>query len=327
MRGVTIGKVSAISIAADQRLVKVEAELYQDLLEAMGLHEVDEDEGSVPIRRPEELRVQISTTGITGVKFLLVDYFDDPDPPVELDFEPPYNYVPSIPSTLKDLEAGIHSIARQLPGLMERADLLFATTQNKLDGFDLSPVLDRAGSFLDRANAAMELDASGQPAVVTEVLASLADLRRILASAEGFLADLEGESGGVVSAISSLKGAGERVAVLADKAGGLVEKLEVLSDSGVNALEQAELGSTTKSVRELAERLTKLADEGALTLASLRRVSDASSELPQDTSRAIGELRLALESIRKLTDYFERQPGALLRGRVKESSSPGSAPK
>ena len=98
MRGVTIGRVLDITIAADQRLVRVDSELYLDLLENIGLVGVHDGPLESPVFVPENLRVQLATTGITGVKFLLVDYFLDPGPAMELPFTPPNNYVPSIPS-------------------------------------------------------------------------------------------------------------------------------------------------------------------------------------------------------------------------------------
>jgi hypothetical protein len=87
-RGVPVGTVSAITIAPDLRHVKVTARVYEDVLQRLGLA------GKGPVLREMEenrapLRIQVASAGITGVKFLLVDYFDPRRFPVEtLPFDP-----------------------------------------------------------------------------------------------------------------------------------------------------------------------------------------------------------------------------------------------
>src|SRR4029079_2013614 len=76
-RGVTIGHVSAIEIAPDHRMVDVVSELDAADIKRMGLAE----EGAHPLGPtrfaiPPDLRAQLSSQGITGVKFIGIDFFD-----------------------------------------------------------------------------------------------------------------------------------------------------------------------------------------------------------------------------------------------------------
>src|SRR5262249_28266050 len=69
-----------------------------------------------------DLRVQLATTGITGVKYLDVDVFDPAHTPLpELPFPTPWNYIPCVPSTLKSLGDALTVVANRLPALGDQA--------------------------------------------------------------------------------------------------------------------------------------------------------------------------------------------------------------
>ena len=72
-----------------------------DTLAELGLREdANLEMGEGEFTRPD-LRFQLVSSGFTGVKFLQGDIVDPVDfPPPVLGFEPPWNYVPSMPSTL-----------------------------------------------------------------------------------------------------------------------------------------------------------------------------------------------------------------------------------
>src|SRR5262249_37448568 len=101
-RGVTVGTVSHITIAPDHPHLQAPSDIYVDAMQRLGL-------GDHAPRKGEEfinplLRVQLVSAGITGVRFLQTDFFHPgrhPEP--VLPFEPPWNYVPSAPSTLKSV--------------------------------------------------------------------------------------------------------------------------------------------------------------------------------------------------------------------------------
>ncbi len=327
MRGVTIGRVSDITIAADQRLVRVDADLYVDLLDRIGLIDVVNENSTEPLVVPEQLRVKLASTGITGVKFLLVDFFNTPPPPLELAFTPPIEYVPSIPSTLKSLEDGVNSVAVQLPQLLSRAESLLVTADSKLGDLNLGPLSRRMEDALDRIVGALgESRPSGQPGLMDELRSAVTDLRGTLASADRVLRSLEGETGVLAQAVGALDGAGERVEQLAGNADQLVTRLDGLTGQAAEVLGGVDATGMASDLRSLSARLGTLATEAEATLVSVRGWVDRGGALPVQASNALRQLDGTLAAVRRLADYFERQPGALMRGRVRETSSPSNTP-
>src|SRR5438552_3551924 len=83
------------------------------------------------------LRVQLASAGITGVRFIQTDFFDpERYPPPRLPFEPPWNYVPSAPSTLKNVEEAAVEIMNRLPVLADRAKDALADVKKTLASID-----------------------------------------------------------------------------------------------------------------------------------------------------------------------------------------------
>jgi phospholipid/cholesterol/gamma-HCH transport system substrate-binding protein len=134
-RGVNIGTVGKIDVAPDHRLVEVTSELGKAELSRLGL---DVAAGLVKSGVPKklvqaiDLRVQLVSSGLTGVKFLQLDFFTVADHPRPvLPFAVPKNYIPAASSTLKDLEDSLVHTMNNLPKItdqvmriLDRADKL-----------------------------------------------------------------------------------------------------------------------------------------------------------------------------------------------------------
>ncbi len=115
-RGVTVGTVADITIAPDHRHVQVTSDIYVDALVRLGLLAAAPKVGELFI--DPRLRVQLASAGITGVRFLQTDFFDETRyPPPTLTFPTPWNYVPSAPSTLKSIEEAAIEILNRFPAL------------------------------------------------------------------------------------------------------------------------------------------------------------------------------------------------------------------
>ncbi len=164
-RGVTIGHVSAIEIAPDHRTVDVVSELVTKDITHMGLAEPGSVRGAERFAIPPDLRAQLNSQGITGVKFVAMDFFDvKSNPPPQLSFSvPPNHYIPAAASMMKNLEDSITKAMDRLPEMVDavvmimgRVDRLFATLETR-------DVAGHALATLGHANAVM---ASMQSAVV-----------------------------------------------------------------------------------------------------------------------------------------------------------------
>ncbi len=147
-RGVGVGSVSAITIAPDLRHVKVTSQVYEDVLQKLGLA------GRGPVLREMEesgtpLRIQVASAGITGVKFLLVDYFDPNRFPVQdLPFDPGPDYMPSTPSTLKSIEEAVVDVGMKLPMLTLQASETLARLTQVVENFEatIRPLVAKGGA-------------------------------------------------------------------------------------------------------------------------------------------------------------------------------------
>jgi len=130
-RGVTVGTVADITVGPDHRHVQITSDIYVDALVRLGLRTRAPRSGEEFI--DPRLRVQLASAGITGVRFIQTDFFDpERFPPPRLPFEPPWNYVPSAPSTLKNAEETAIEILNRLPVLADRAKDTLADVKKTL---------------------------------------------------------------------------------------------------------------------------------------------------------------------------------------------------
>ena len=169
-RGVTLGTVANITIAPDHRLVQVTSDIYVDAVRSLGLSEGKPDPQSGYPFMSEGLRVQLAAAGITGVRFLEVDFFDPAHyPPPPLPFVPPWNYIPSAPSTLRSLEQAALEFANRLPVLGDQATATLTEGRETLGSVRrLSDELQGDNGRLARLVAQLDATANTLQAAVRE---------------------------------------------------------------------------------------------------------------------------------------------------------------
>jgi phospholipid/cholesterol/gamma-HCH transport system substrate-binding protein len=150
-RGVTVGNVSNIDIAPDHRQVAVTSELGVNQLDELGLNAVHGDKGHMRI--PPDLRVQLGSQGITGVKFILIDFFPVADnPPPVLPFPVPENYIPSARSMMKNLEEAVVHAVDRFPELADQIVVLLTRTNSILGEIDEKHLPEKASITLAKIN-------------------------------------------------------------------------------------------------------------------------------------------------------------------------------
>ena len=162
-RGVTVGSVSKIGVAPDRRHVAVSAALESAQIGNLGLA------GNDPVSAG--LRVQLAAQGITGVKFLQIDFFDVAHyPPPELPFPPAEHYLPAAESTLKSVEdsvvasvdrmpaiaASVEKTSERLVQVLERTDRILVLVERELTGLDLRGLSAQARKTLANLDRAIE---------------------------------------------------------------------------------------------------------------------------------------------------------------------------
>ncbi|HEX8114485.1 MAG TPA: MCE family protein, partial [Kofleriaceae bacterium] len=122
-RGVRIGNVSSVAIAPDKKHVAVGLALIARDAQRLGLAAAN-----------PELRTQLSSQGLTGVKFVEIDFADPAaNPPPVLPFPPGPRYVPARTSTIKSLEESLQGIGERLPDLVDHAVSALTKLESLLD--------------------------------------------------------------------------------------------------------------------------------------------------------------------------------------------------
>jgi paraquat-inducible protein B len=226
-RGVTVGAVSAIGIAPDGRHVVVTSELAVADLSDLGLAVGKGDRST--IRVPPDLRMQVVSQGITGVKFLLIDFFDVKDnPPPELPFAVPSNYIPAAVSTMKNLEDAVVRAVNRIPEIAEGIVIVLGKVNRLLDEVQGGKLLQNAGATLARANQVLatlqgELEQSHIGKLSTKADESLTLLNQTITRMSTILGRLDGDKGLLASAQRASNAVGD-VAVNARSLGPEVEE-------------------------------------------------------------------------------------------------------
>jgi len=151
-RGVKIGNVSAIDVAPDQRHVEVIYSLGVKVLSRLGLAGTSHGK-ETRILIPPALRVQLASTGLTGTKYLQIDFFDTGGtPPPALPFPVPENYIPATPSTMKNLEDAVVRAVDMIPGLTRDLGGLVARVNVILDDVNRRGLPSKVAATLDNTN-------------------------------------------------------------------------------------------------------------------------------------------------------------------------------
>jgi len=154
-RGVSVGAVSAIGIAADRRHVAVTSDLAVADLVDLGLSVGKGDRSK--IRVPPDLRMQVASQGITGVKFLLIDFFETKDnPPPSLPFPVPENYIPAAVSLMKNLEDSVVRAVNRFPDVADQIVLVLGHVNRVMADVEAHHLPDRVGATLNRADRTLE---------------------------------------------------------------------------------------------------------------------------------------------------------------------------
>ena len=156
-RGVAIGSVAAIDVAPDHRMVDVVSELDVQHVIRMGLTEAGHRRGEERFSVPSDLRVQLNSQGITGVKFIAMDFFDvKSNPPPQLPFSVPSgHYIPAASSMMKNLEDSITKAMDRLPDMVDAVILIMSRIDGLFASLESQDVPGKAVATLSHANLVM----------------------------------------------------------------------------------------------------------------------------------------------------------------------------
>ncbi len=247
-RGVPIGVVSAIDIAPDRRHVDVSAQLDVDDIERLGLAE-----GSGKNRKflvPEDMRSQLGSQGITGVKFVALDFFDtSTNPAPDLPFPTPPNTIPAAASLMKTLEDSIVQAVDQLPEVAASVRASLEKIEMLLEDVRQKDVPERVAKTLDEAAGALGdvrvvLRRFDESRVPQKAAKAIENLDSAVTKLNKVMDRIDGDDGLVASAHRATDEFGE----VGRSAHGTAAELE-------NTLR--DVGEAAQSIRALARSLEK----------------------------------------------------------------------
>jgi phospholipid/cholesterol/gamma-HCH transport system substrate-binding protein len=202
-RGVTIGTVSRIEVAQDRRHVKVAYELTVSVLRQLGIAGLRSEKAHLNVA--PNLRAQLNMTGVTGVKYLQIDFFDEASPIEPLPFAVTGNYIPTTPSALKNIEGSVVRAADRLPELTEQLVTLIDRFNRMAGDVEQQQLPGRVGALLTHADHTLstldeklqELDTRGMS---SDARATLSSLNGTAARANQMLDKVSGDQGLLMSA-------------------------------------------------------------------------------------------------------------------------------
>jgi phospholipid/cholesterol/gamma-HCH transport system substrate-binding protein/paraquat-inducible protein B len=283
-RGVPVGQVDQITLtnveySTQRRYVLVRAGVSPNLFD-------------FPLNNPQSprfvsqiqkgLRLRLAPQGLTGTAYLEADYLDpSTNPPLPVDWNPSYPYVPSARSKITQFTDALERILSNL----EQLDLqrLIGTVQESLSTID---------NLVNRSNV---------DKISVQAVALLTELR-----------DTNRQLKEVVGGPDLKKAVGD-AAVAAGTAREILEKADKPLTQLVN-----DLPKTSESLNHLVQRLDAVATDLPATSvqarATLQRLNRLISNQQQDIEKTVDNLRSVSESLKEIVDNSKNYPSQVLFG-------------
>lgn len=244
-RGVSIGTVSDIEIAPDRRHVDVALALKVGDIRRLGLAE-----GGSHIAVPPDLRTQLGSQGITGVKFVNIDFFDmKTNPAPKLPFQPHPDTIPAAASLMKGLEDSLAKALDRLPELLEAMVASLGKIDRLLDSVDREQIPQGIAKTLGNLNGAitdlrMVVRSVDHARIPEKTAKALDDVDLAMTKVNAILERFDGDAG----LMASTKRATDSVGDLGRSVSGSTAELDrTLRD----------LGEAARSVRDLADAIER----------------------------------------------------------------------
>lgn len=254
-QGVPLGTVTSINIDMDtqsgRRLIRAGMTIDLQKFKTGAKETISEEHFQEIIRRDiaRGLRCTISPDGITGMKFIDLEFVSDPAPDplasagaAAVADTPEVLYVPSVPSMLKDLRTSIFALL------------------DKMNAIDFSGISKHTIATLDSVQKRLN-----DPA-----------LARIITNLDKASANLETTSGALRKTLTP-----EQINGFVQHLNDTIRTVDELSAFAKKTLADAELGKTSDDFRRLLATLNELSRNFSTSLTSLDEMLDSATELIQ----------------------------------------------
>jgi paraquat-inducible protein B len=304
LKGVTVGRVSRVELW-EQEYVKVTMSAVPRNVSDSEMKEMTEAQaqqrfqGYIIEAVEKGMRASLNYAGITGMKYVELDYVDTSrDNTVALPFEVTETYIPALRSSLEDLvldvEKILDGVARiNFQEIGENAEKAMASAEKTMSSLDKFATDELLTLSKDLSYSLKKIDKFTQLLEKELVAAKVGDTTK---SFRNTLANLDVNSDELNKALQSVTKTSDMIG----------KDFSKISDGVTVALATVE--KNLKALASLTPQLEKmLSGEG--------RIGKAVVNLATDTSNSLDSFDRTLESIRRLTNYLERNPNALIQGK------------
>lgn len=283
-RGVPIGRVEQISLTSAEYATRREYVLVRVSISSNILQFPVNDPRSPQLKQALDrgFRIRIAPQGLTGVAYLEADYLEpERNPPLEIDWQPEYPYIPSTRSRITQLSEAVERILRNF---------------SDIDIAQLSQTIDKS-------------------IVAITKLAENANLDKIGAQANALLSELRQTNRQINTLVSNpeLKTAVADVSASAGRARQIIERAEKPINQMLTDLPQA-----TESLNRLVKRLDSAANDLPQTSTELRQTIQRMNRLlanqQRDIEKTMDNLRAVSENMKEITENSKKYPSQVLFG-------------
>jgi paraquat-inducible protein B len=252
-RGVTIGKVSSVTVRPSDNLVRV------DMQAELSAIDVGKGKSSIITRKAEffykmekevekGLRCRLDLSGITGLKYVEINYHDPLTNPVP-DFIPPkgVRYIPSTPSFLRGLSVNLTTTLARIANInFEDISAELLGSLKSINSFVNDPRINTLAQKIDNITSQLDSTTANINRVMTE-----SNIREI--------------SDGVKKSLTSIN----------DLSKSFQKQIEDAKISETSAVARESLNGAKDAAKSLVEVKTELSD----TLSKLGEAIDSFTEL------------------------------------------------
>jgi phospholipid/cholesterol/gamma-HCH transport system substrate-binding protein len=211
-RGVVIGRVSAIGVAPDQRHVAITSAFAPDLVAEM--QAPDGKDGGSRFAVQPGMRAQLAQAGLSGAKFILIDFFEGESPQLGGSLPEPRNYLPAAPSTLKRLEDSLISASADFPVITHELARTIAAANAIIAQVERVQVPERlVATLADASNSLRNFDrqvnALDTRGIAENAKETLSAVNTTLARVDALVDGLSAKDGVIVGVQDSLRSVNE----------------------------------------------------------------------------------------------------------------------
>lgn len=227
-------------------------------------------------------RVRMAAQGLTGVAYLEADYLEpDRNPPLQIDWQPKYPYIPSTRSRITQLSDAVERILRNI----EDINIPHITAS-----------IEKSLSAMTKLTESANLDKIG-----TQVTALLSEVR-----------DTNRQMNALVSS-PDLKSAIADASATSARARQIIERAEKPISQMLTELPRA-----TEGLNQLVKRMDSVAKDLPETSAQLRQTIERMNRLissqQRDIEKTVDNLRAVSENMKEITDNSKKYPSQVLFG-------------